>query len=381
MAPHRRQRATRGAAIRYLTESNGDFVRTAFNLNSLERKLPSLEGEVKALLANSMSASLEIIIVNWNSGSHLRRCLDSIRDASREGFDLGRVVVVDNASTDGSADDLCYPDLALVFLRNSENVGFAAACNQGVNGSRADYVLFLNPDTTLAPESLTAPIQFMEKPGNSKVGACGIQLVDEQGQVLRACSRFLRPIHFFVNLLGLNRLSSKRFQNDLMRDWDHLESRQVDAVTGAFLLLRREIFEALGGFDEKFFVYLEDLDFLHAVHEAGWQCYYLATTRAYHRGGGCSEQAKAARLFYSLQSRILYSYKHFGRAAVTGVLVGTLLVEPFLRVALGVGHGSLLEIRDTFRAYGMLWRRLPRIAAKDREFPTGRSLNKDLGIE
>jgi N-acetylglucosaminyl-diphospho-decaprenol L-rhamnosyltransferase len=327
-----------------------------------------------------MNAKLDIVIVNWNSGAHLRRCLDSIQRGSREGFDLARVVVVDNASTDGSTDGLCYLDWPLKFLRNSENRGFAAACNQGAKGSRADYLLFLNPDTTLAPKSLAAVIEFMEKPGNSKVGACGIQLVDGQGQVLRACSRFLRPSHFLVNILGLNRLSSKWFQNDLMRDWDHLESRQVDAVTGAFLLLRREIFEALGGFDEEFFVYLEDLDFLHAVHKAGWQCYYLATTTAYHRGGGCSAQAKAARLFYSLQSRILYSYKHFGRAAATGILIGTLLVEPFLRVALGVGHGSLLEVQDTFRAYGMLWRRLPKIVAKDGE-SLPRHANKEVGIE
>jgi hypothetical protein len=86
-------------------------------------------------------------------------------------------------------------------------------------------------------------------------------------------------------------------------------------------------------------------------------------------------------LFYSLQSRILYSYKHFGRAGATGVLIGTLVVEPFSRLALGAAHGSLLEIQDTLRAYGMLWGCLPQIVAKDREFPSRHPLDKELGIE
>src|SRR5258708_40080093 len=103
-----------------------------------------------------------------------------------------------------------------------------------------------------------------------------------------------------------------------MSDCDYFDTRRVDVVTGAFLLVRRGIFEVLGGFDERFFVYLEDVDFLYRVGQAGWRCYYLAAARAYHRGGGCSEQAKAARLFYALRSRILYSYKHFGRASAIG---------------------------------------------------------------
>jgi hypothetical protein len=328
-----------------------------------------------------MSVSLDIIIVNWNSKVQLQRCLDSIRHASREGFDLGRVVVVDNASTDGSADDLCYPNLPLVFLRNSGNVGFAAACNQGAKSTQADYLLFLNPDTALARKSLAAAVEYMEMKENSGVGACGIQLVDQDGQVVRSCSRFPKPGHSYAHILGLNRVSPLRFPDNFMSNWDHADTRTVDVVTGAFLLVRRGIFEALGGFDERFFIYLEDVDLLYRAAQANWQCHYLTTTRAYHKGGGCSEQAKAARLCYSLQSRILYSYKHFGRAAATGVLIGTLVVEPFSRLALGAAHGSLLEIQDTFRAYVMLWRHLPKMVARDRKFPPRRPLDKKLALE
>jgi GT2 family glycosyltransferase len=330
---------------------------------------------------HTMNPALDIVIVNWNAGEQLRACLQSIRASTKSNFEVTRVVVVDNCSSDGSADGLARLSLPLEIMRNAENRGFGAACNQGANVSRADYLLFLNPDTTLAPESLTAPIRFMEEPGNSKVGACGIQLVDQDGQVLRSCSLFPKPGHFYAHMLGLNRVFSRRFPNNFMSNWDHADTRPVEAVIGAFLLVRREIFEALGGFDERFFVYLEDVDFLYRVAQANWRCYYLTTTRAYHKGGGCSEQAKAARLCYSLQSRILYFYKHFGRAAATGVLIGTLVVEPFSRLVLGAAHSSLLEIRDTFRAYRMLWGCLPKIVAKGREFPPGRPIDKELALE
>jgi N-acetylglucosaminyl-diphospho-decaprenol L-rhamnosyltransferase len=328
-----------------------------------------------------MKVLVDVVIVNWDSGLHLRRCLDSMLLASREGFELARVVVVDNASSDGSADDLCYAGLPLVFLRNAENRGFAAACNEGARRSKADYLLFLNPDTALERNSLEAPIAFLERPENGHIGICGVPLVDEGGRVSRSCGRFPTPRHLMGRCLGLDRLFPRVLPNHFLSEWDHSESRVVDQVMGAFFLVRRKLFERLRAFDERFFVYYEELDFSYRARQVGWTSYFLATTCAMHHGCGCTEQAKAARLFYSLQSRILYSYKHFGRTAATGVLMGTLLAEPFSRVALGAAHGSLIEIQDTFRAYGMLWRCLPKIVAKGREFPTGRPIDKKLALE
>jgi GT2 family glycosyltransferase len=251
-----------------------------------------------------------------------------------------------------------------MIIHNAKNRGFAAACNQGAKGSVAEYLLFLNPDTTVAPESLSMAVQFMQLPENLETGMCGIQLVDEQNRVLRRCSRFPKPSHFFAQMLGLNHLP-KRFHDKFMSEWDHTETRQVDVVTGAFLLVRRVTFESLGGFDQRFFVYLEDVDFLYAAHKAGWGCYYLATPRAYHKEGGCSEQDRAARLLYSLCSRILYSYKHFGWAAATGLLMGTVLVEPFTRLAWAAWRGSVGEMKETFQAYAMLLRELPALVIKN----------------
>lgn len=307
----------------------------------------------------SIISSLDIVIVNWNSGAQLRACLDSIRAAARDQFALFRVVIVDNASTDGSANDLQYPDLPLNVIHSSVNLGFAAACNRGAVGSEAGYLLFLNPDTILETHTLISTLNFMEAPNNSNVGACGVQLRDERGQILRSCSLFPKPAHFYAHMFGLNRLFPSRFRNNFMCDWDHAATARVDVVTGAFLMVRRAIFQSLGGFDERFFVYLEDVDLLREAQRAGWQCWYFAEAHAYHKGGGCSEQAKAARIFYSLRSRILYSQKHFSRAAAFGILAGTMLIEPFTRLAFAAIQHSTSAMRETLEAYAMLWRALP----------------------
>ncbi len=117
-----------------------------------------------------MSRSLDIVIVNWNTGGQLRACLASIAAAAQDGFVLNRVVVVDNGSKDGSAEGLQDFSVPLMVLRNRENRGFAAACNQGAQGSAADYLLFLNPDVRLYPDSLARPIRFMEEPVNARIG-------------------------------------------------------------------------------------------------------------------------------------------------------------------------------------------------------------------
>ena len=146
-----------------------------------------------------------------------------------------------------------------------------------------------------------------------------------------------------------------------MEDWSHLESKEVDHVIGAYYFVRRELFEKLGGLDERFFVYLEDLDFSIRAKKAGFASYYLASTTAFHKGGGSSEQVKSARLFYSLRSRLLYAFKHFGFFSASLVLFATLLVEPITRVVFGFSQRSLAAVSETLSAYWQLWGALPSI--------------------
>lgn len=308
--------------------------------------------------------SIDVVIVNWNAGLQITEAVASI--AQHHHNLVSSVTIVDNASTDNSLShvkattNLPFP---LRIIYNEENGGFGAACNQGARGNSADYLLFLNPDTCLFDNSLPLPLAFMQNERNRSAGICGIQLIDDRGQVSRSCAKSPTPRMFYSKIFGLNRLFPDAFQSHFMEEWDHRENREVDHVIGAFFFLRRRLFEQLNGFDEKFFVYLEDLDFSIRAKQNGWSSYYLADAQAYHKGGGTSEQIKARRLFYSLRSRILYGYKHFTPTHAMLLLVSTVCFEPLIRLAFNLFQGSFKSASETIHGYLMLYRALPKIMA------------------
>lgn len=309
-----------------------------------------------------MIPRLSIVIVNWNAGRQLHNCIESIGHAIQDGFVLSEVVVVDNGSIDNSLAGINQLGVPVRMIRNEENRGFAAACNQGAAGT-GDYLLFLNPDTLLFANSLVVPLIFMQAPGNEDVGVVGIQLRDDKNRIALSCARFPTPRIFAAQALGANRLPGLRHLNTHMSDWTHDETRTVDHVIGAFYLIRRSLFESLGGFDERFFVYLEDLDLSLRARQAGWRSVYLSGVQAFHAGGGTSEQAKSARLFYALRSRLLYGFKHFSPAAAWGLLIITLAVEPWIRLGFASFRGVWCDVGYTLRAYLLLIKGLPEVVA------------------
>ena len=165
--------------------------------------------------------SIDIVIVNWNAGQQLAECVRSVVAADRNGLALLRAVVVDNGSTDGSLEALSTISLPLSIVRNTRNRGFAAACNQGAQGSTADYLLFLNPDTRLERDSLVQPVTFLDQPQNSRVGILGIQLLDANGRVAQTCARFPTPGRILAQILGLDRAFPRLFLPHFMVEWDH----------------------------------------------------------------------------------------------------------------------------------------------------------------
>jgi GT2 family glycosyltransferase len=309
---------------------------------------------------------IDIIVVNWNAGHQLADVISSIRH-HHAGL-VASVIVVDNASTDNSLElldarvrDLPFP---IQMIRNKENRGFAAACNQGAASAESKYLLFLNPDTKLLGNSLSVPFAFMEKPENDKVGICGIQLTNEAGLVSRTCVRFPSVCRFAVQALGLSRLPQLRSWNHLIEEWNHGETREVDQLIGAFFFVHADLFHILEGFDERFFVYFEEVDFSYRAHLVGYRSVYLADAQAFHAGGGTSQQVKADRLFYSLRSRLLYSFKHFSYLRVAILLAVTMLIEPVSRLVYSVLRGGVKDVHNTLSAYGMLWYDLPVIFKK-----------------
>lgn len=299
---------------------------------------------------------LSIVIVNWNTGALLQDCLASLAAASAAlpaGWSLGSVIVVDNASDDGSADHLEFPHLPLQVLRNTANLGFGAACNQGARAGTGDFLLLLNPDTRLFADSLAVPVQWLSDPAHQRTGIVGIPLVNSTGAVERSCARFPRARHFAAQALALDRVWPA--QGHLMREWRHDATRSVDQVIGAFFLVRRSLWDALGGFDERFFVYFEEVDFSMRARQQGWGSTFLAEARAFHVGGGSSGRVKGLRLFYSLRSRLQYADKHFGPLERLMLAAVTWGLEPLARGLHLLATRRAAELPALLQGYRMLW--------------------------
>ncbi|MDD9893611.1 MAG: glycosyltransferase family 2 protein [Gammaproteobacteria bacterium] len=299
-------------------------------------------------------SSLDIVIVNWNSGDQLRACVSSVIEHA--GTVVAKIVVVDNGSTDDSFKAVeHFPQVEV--LRENVNLGFGRACNRGARLATSKYLLFLNPDARVFEDSLAKVVGFMETPENEGIGVCGVQLVDEAGRVSRSCAHLPSLDGFLFHAVGIDRFIPKLGYR--MEYWDHSQMRKVDHVIGAFYFVRRIVFLELKGFDERFFMYLEDLDFSSRIQRSSWGCAYLANVRAFHAGGGTSEQVRARRLFYALRSRLLYAHKHFSLSGALLVIIATLFVEPFSRSVFALLRGSASNLQEIIIAYGMLWKWLP----------------------
>jgi N-acetylglucosaminyl-diphospho-decaprenol L-rhamnosyltransferase len=300
-------------------------------------------------------ASLDIIIVNWNTSDALRECLTSIAAADNTGLRIHRVIVIDNDSTDALVDFTEWPSLPLQFIRNTRNRGFASACNQGAQSSKADYLLFLNPDTRLMPDALAHPIGFMEQAEAARIAVCGIRLTGMRGEPSLCCAAFPTALSLIAEGLGGDRLLPRIFPRRLLRSNDLPDSRTVDQIIGAFFLVRRAVFRALDGFDERFFLYFEEVDFSLRAKALGFDSFYLADVAAVHIGGLSSGRVKGKRLFYSLRSRIQFASKHFSRRRLVGLVLFTLLVEPLARIAWSCWRISAASLIATVKGYAELY--------------------------
>ena len=308
---------------------------------------------------------IDIVIVNWNSGSQLSECVNSVLE--HHGGIVSSLTIVDNGSTDSSLERIDKLS-RVTTIRMGKNLGFAAACNIGATSRDAEYILFLNPDTRIEQNSLAITLGFMERKENSKVAVCGIQLIDEQDAISLACARFPTLLRLTTSILGFNRLPVFKHFSVPMLDWDHSSDRKVDHVIGAYYFVRRNVFDMVGQFDERFFVYLEDIDLSKRISHAGWHIQYIVSARAFHAGGGTSRQVQAKRLFYSLRSRLLYGFKHFTFWQAWVLVALTTLFEPITRLSWCFIRGDRAGMRHTISAYRMLWCNLKLIVRGEGRF-------------
>lgn len=244
---------------------------------------------------------LSVLILSWNTAALLADCVGTVNDGAR-GLAY-EVIVIDNASTDGSAEMIAaeYPDVKLI--RNRENVGYTRGNNQGLAVSSGRYVLLLNSDTLVKPQALTQLVEFMER--NSTVGAVSPRLLLPNGEP-QAFAFGGDPSIGYLIKRGVYRLLLQR----PLHDWHTTQIQTVDWVSGACLLVRREVIDQVGGLDEHIFMYFEDADWCRRIRLAGWQVMFNPHIAIVHLGGQSLKQNPAARRGY-YHSLAYYYRKHF----------------------------------------------------------------------
>ncbi len=268
---------------------------------------------------------LSILIVNWNVRDLLRRCLQSIF-ANLPPRQM-EIIVVDNGSSDGSVEMVRAEFPRVHLIPNPDNRGFPAANNQGLAVARGRYILLLNPDTEVVGDALETMVAFAD--AHPDVGVVGPQLLNPDGTIQSSRRRFptLATAIFestWLQPCAPRRLLTRYYVLDRPDD----EIQDVDWVTGAALMARREAVEQVGPMDEGFFMYSEELDWCRRFRDAGWRVVYLPTARVVHYGGKSSEQVLPARHIHFQASKIRYFRKHHGAAAagvLRAVIVGNYL--------------------------------------------------------
>jgi len=233
---------------------------------------------------------LSIIIVSWNCLSYLQKCLESILSSSVS-FPL-EIIIVDNGSSDGTVEaiKLAYPQVKII--ANQSNLGFPRACNQGLEASTGSFILLLNPDTELNPETLEKTVGFLEN--HPEIGLMGVKIKRPDGRIqLHGGRAFPTLFSLICNSLGLDRAfpSLKFFSSPDLTFWNHSSSQEVDMVSGTFMLFSRGVYEELGGLDERLPLFFEDMEFCWRVKQSGRKIYYLAETEIVHHSGVSSTRA------------------------------------------------------------------------------------------
>lgn len=278
-----------------------------------------------------------IVIVNWNTVDELERCLETVF-ASQGDFNY-RVVVVDNASTDGSPERVRqnFPEVDVLAL--DENLGYPKGNNVGlrhlgyhgkgeVDADAPQYALLLNPDTEVPPDSLYQMLQFMDS--RPDIGIAGPKLLTPDGSLDKACRRgFPTPLVSFYHFAGLAKLFPKneRFGRYNMTFADSNQELEVDSVVGAYLQIRKEAIADIGLLDEVYFMYAEDIDWCYRVKQAGWKVWYYAPVTVFHiKRAASSKSAKAQFEFW--RAMLIFYRKHYRKS--TPILVHALILLALL---------------------------------------------------
>jgi GT2 family glycosyltransferase len=261
------------------------------------------------IFVNPPNKPLSIVVVNYNVKNLLEKCLDSIFKYEKDiEFE---VIVVDNNSKDGSQEMLKRDFPQEKLIENKRNVGFSRACNQGIKQSQGRYILLLNPDTELTPGGFKKMIDFMDS--KPEIGICGPKMMDQKGNIQFSCRSFpsyLTAISSSQSIL--NRIFPENFlsQKYLLKEWDHSQIREVDWVSGSCFLTKREMFEKIGLLDERFYMYVEDVDLCYRAKKSGFSVFYFPQVLVIHHIGKSTLKRRFAMQVEHHRSMYYFYKKH-----------------------------------------------------------------------
>ncbi len=288
--------------------------------------------------------NISIIIVSWNARGYLRDCLNSICQTG--GGLVREVIVVDNASSDGSPEMVAadFPEVNLI--RSATNLGFARANNLGIKAAKGDYLALVNSDVVVHAGCFPQLIKFMES--HPQAGLIGPHVLGRDGKLQRTCRRLPSVWSTVCESFGLDTAFANHaaFSGREMRHWKQDQTAEVEVLSGCFWLARRTAVERVGGLDERFFFYAEDVDWCKRFRDARWQTWYVNEATATHFGGGSSSNAPARYCVEMLRANLTYWKKYHG---VPGQVLYYLLLliyhgwrfalRAFLKV-IGAGEGE-----------------------------------------
>lgn len=269
-------------------------------------------------------AQVAVIVVSYNTRNLLLECLDSVTDATRNAHI--ELVVIDNASEDGSYEAVCDAYPRVVAIRNSTNRGFGTACNQGIRATNSPFILLLNSDAKVMAQAFNVLRECLNR--SERCGAAGCRLINAAGEQVTNTRNFLTPFNQAIEMAGIN-LTSRHLSRTYRPDLDDtLVDSSVDWIDGACLMLRRAALDEVGLFDEHFFMYSEDEDLCFRLKRAGWLVSFCGAGTAIHHGGGSSEPRRVDMLRQFYLAQMLFLCKHRSRfsLALYVVAMETVLV-------------------------------------------------------
>jgi GT2 family glycosyltransferase len=298
---------------------------------------------------------ISAVVISYQAREELRACLSALRPEP-----LAEIVVVDNASRDGSLDLVRseFPDVRLI--ANQRNGGYGAAANQGVLGSAADYVLVLNCDTVLQPGAATVLAAYLE--GHPRAAIVGPRLLNEDGTLQPSCFPFLTPPNVLLVMSGLNHVIARvpRIADLHLPTSDHLVEGRVPWVKGAALAIRAAAFKSVGGFDESYFLYGEEHDLCYRLERAGWETHFTPAATVTHIERASSRGREAAVSEQIFLSLIRFYRQHYSRGrllrlrAVLGLLMSARIARDTLRLSRTRDGHRRQELRRSIS----VWRRV-----------------------